>query len=256
MTHLRSFLFIASFLFLTLLAVPSFGAFEQEHVSKPLLMNSPEHYYNDALEAEARGDFADASLALRRALVLHPRFPQAQQKFSQVLSKLGISNQPSWKNKLTSLISLDLLVLSGSLIAWSSGFLSVWFLFKRYFSAKSTSKKKPVLLFACILLIFFLGVGMVFVGTVLDPRTNAPNTVIVLPPYDLKTSTGDREDRPATTPLRATPVDNAMIIAQIPTGSALLLQSRHGVWSYVKMESGQEGWIASSVLQPLVPNID
>jgi hypothetical protein len=255
MTNFRFFFLIANFLFLTAFSLHSFGASEQEYFSKPLIMGSPEHYYHDALEAEARGDLADASLALRRALVLYPRFPQAREKCSEMLSKLGIPAQPTWKSKLMAFSSPDLLVLSGSFIAWSAAFLSVWFFFKRYLSAKKTSKKKPILLLACILLIFFLGVGLVFLGTVLDPRTNAPKTVIVLPPYDLKTSTGNREDRPATTPLRTTPVDNATIIAQIPTGSSLLLQSRHGVWSYVQMESGQEGWIASSVLQPLVPSI-
>lgn len=226
---------------------------DHEQPVKRVMMGSPGQYYHDALEAEARGDLADASLALRRALVLKPQFPQAQEKLHEVLAKLGVPIQSTWKTKLVAFCSPDLLVLIGSLVGWSAAFLGVWLFFRRYLNAAASSKKKIFSLLCFIIFLFFLGHAVAFLGTMIDPRTTARHRMIVLPPYDLKTSTGNREDRPSTTPLRATPVDNATIIAQIPTGSSLLLRSRHGVWSYVQMESGQEGWIASSALQPLVP---
>ncbi|MCF7728991.1 MAG: SH3 domain-containing protein [Chthoniobacterales bacterium] len=221
--------------------------------SGPQIINSPEHFYNDGLEAEARGDLADASLALRRALVLNPHFSQAREKLNELLGKIGIAIQPTWRTKLLSFCSPDYLVMIGSLLAWSAAFLVVWIFFTRYLGASESSKKRSYLLLIFLSLIFLLGSALAFLGTTLDPRTGASKIVIVLPKYDFKTSPEHREERPATTPLRSNPVENGPILASIPTGSLLFLQSRHGVWSYVKMESGLKGWIATSALQPLVP---
>jgi hypothetical protein len=221
--------------------------------SGPQIINSPEHFYNDGLEAEARGDLADASLALRRALVLNPHFSQAREKLNELLGKMGIPIQATWRTKLVSLCSPDFLVIIGSLLAWSASFLVVWIFFTRYLGAQESSKNRSYFLLVSLSFIFLLGSALAFLGTTLDPRTRAAKIVIVLPKYDFKTSPEHREERPATTPLRSNPVENGPILASIPTGSLLLLQSRHGVWSYVKMESGQKGWIATSALQPLVP---
>jgi len=77
--------------------------------------------------------------------------------------------------------------------------------------------------------------------------------VILLPKRDIQATQNQQPYRIATTPLRTTPADAASTVAQLPTGSCLILLSQHGDWSYVRTAMGQEGWIPSGSLQFLIP---
>ena len=101
-----------------------------------------------------------------------------------------------------------------------------------------------------------LGWVVVLLGTIIDPRREAFASVVVITQENMSignTTTEPPKEKFATIALRSKPIENGPILAQIPTGTLLLLRSTHGVWSYVKMESGLQGWVASSALQPLVP---
>ena len=90
---------------------------------------------------------------------------------------------------------------------------------------------------------------MAFLGTMIDPRTNARHKVMVLPQEYVQ----NPPEKSHPLALRATPVDTAAPMAELRIGTCVTLLSRHGVWSYVSTSSGQKGWIASSALEPLIP---
>jgi len=255
---MKSSILLSLILFVLATVMPPMqGASTQEHSSQSHSMDSPEGYYNEALVAETAGNLPNASLDLRRALVLNPQFAQARDKLHDILEKMGVPIQANWKTQTLSLFSPDELVLVGSLIGWTAAFLVVWIFFTRYCSQKNSEKKRIFLLLILSLLISALGWIIVFLGTIIDPRRDALESVVVIAQENISTSTttmASPQENLVTTALRSTPIENGPILAQIPTGTLLLLRSTHGVWSYVKTESGLKGWIASSALQPLVPS--
>ncbi len=212
---------------------------------------SPAQFYSDALEEEAHGHLADASLALRRALILDPQFPEAQRKLNELLAQLGVVDEPTWKNQLLLFVSPDLLVISGSSLAWIAAFLILWFCFQYLLHKERKFEKKEKIRLFTLFFMGIVGIGVLTLGTIIDPRTQADHLAVVLPPYDLNNNDHEPQDRPKSVPLRANPLENGTMIVQIPTGSLLSLKSHHGFWSYVQMPSGQKGWITSSALQSI-----
>ena len=217
---------------------------------RPVLSGSPEQYYNEALTAEQQGDLIGASLALRRAVVLNPTLTVAQDKLQEVLKKMGLPVEKTWQTELASHVSPELLMLVGSLIGWGAAFVVIWIFFTRYLSMAERSKKKPHWPLALALLFFFLGHAVACVGIMIDPRMTCRHTAVML---SKNAHPENAETKLELTPLRATPVDNAATIAQLPAGMLITLLSRHGVWSYVRVGSGQEGWVASSSVTALIP---
>lgn len=214
------------------------------------LQGSPEHYYNDALTAEAQGNIVEASLALRRALILDPRLALAQEHLNDLLKKMDLPRDVSWQTQLAAHGSPETLVLLGSLVGWSAALLFVGMLFV---AIGASSKKKRLWPFVIVLSFFFLGHAVAFLGTMIDPRMRARHEVMVIP----KNNSADGEKEPFSsphgTPLRSAPADNAAIVVELPPGTCLFLLSQHGVWSYVKTALGQSGWISSAILEPLIP---
>lgn len=213
---------------------------------------SPEAYYNEALVEKEGGDLPAASLALRRALVLDPTLVVAQQELKEVLSKMGLTMESSWQQSLAAHCAPEKIVLLGTVIGWSATFVLVLFFFMQILS--STKQPKRWGLFFGILFFCLVGHALSVLGVIIDPRLRARYEVILLPKFvEAPSAVDHHSDRPATWPLRATPADAASPIAQLPTGSCLILISQHGAWSYVRTTTGQEGWIASSSLEFLIP---
>ncbi|MBM3856727.1 MAG: SH3 domain-containing protein [Verrucomicrobia bacterium] len=212
---------------------------------------SPEAYYNEALAEKESGDLPAASLALRRALVLDPTLVVAQQQLKEVLSKLGLPIESSWQQALASRYSPEKISFVGMILGWSATFLLVVLFFVYILS--SARKPKRWGLFLVVLFFCLVGHALSVLGVIIDPRLRARYEVILLPKTDARAALEHRPDRPAILPLRATPTDSAEVIAQLPTGSCLILLSQHGAWSYVRTAAGQEGWIASSSLESIIP---
>ncbi len=217
------------------------------------LQGSPEHYYNDALTSETQGNVVEASLALRRALILNPRLTLAQEHLDALLKKMDLPHEGLWQAQLSARCSPETLVWVGSLVGWSAALFFIGMLFVAL-GASASSKKKRYWPFVIVLLFFFLGHAAAFLGTMIDPRMRAQHEVMLIP----KNNAADQEEAqpaaPHGTPLRSAPADNASILVELPPGTCLILLSQHGPWSYVKTPSGQSGWISSTILEPLIPN--
>ncbi len=212
---------------------------------------SPEHYYNDALTAEAQGNVLEASLALRRALILDPSLKIAQERLDVLLKKMDLPREASWQARLAARSSPETLVLVGSLVGWSAALLFVGMLFV-VLGSSSSSKKKRRWPFVVILSFFFLGHAVAFLGTMIDPRMRARHEVMVIPKNN-GIAEEEHSSSPHGTALRSAPADNASIVVELPPGTCLTLLSQHGVWSYVQTALGQSGWISSAILEPLIP---
>jgi len=215
------------------------------------LIGSPEEYYNEALAEKEQGNLPEASLSLRRALVLDPTLAVARQQLKEVLSKMGLSMESSWQQKLASRYAPEKLTLMGTIIGWSATLALVVVFFLQILS--SAKKPKQWGLFFFVLIFCLVGHAISVLGVMIDPRLRARYEVVLLPKRDTRAALEHRSDRPATIPLRSTPADAASTIAQLPIGSCLILLSQHGAWSYVRTAAGQEGWIASSSLEFLIP---
>lgn len=212
---------------------------------------SPEKYYNEALAEKEQGDLPAASLALRRALVLDPTLAVAQQELKQVLSKLGLPMEASWQQKVASCCMPEKIVLLGTIVGWSATFVLVVLFFLDLLS--SAKKPRRWKLFLIVLIVCVGGHAISVLGVIVDPRLRARYEVVLLPKTEASAGVENHLDRPATWPLRATPADAGAAIAQLPVGSCLVLLSQHGVWSYVRTISGQEGWMNSSCLESIIP---
>ena len=239
------------------------AAFEAKNkIASIVITGSPEGYYNDALTAEAKGDLPAASVALRRALVLDPTLHVAQQHLDELLPKMGLSLEKNWQTKIAANVSPNQLIHVWFFIGFRSSFIAIWLFFTRYLSSIPSEKKKKCSKWPLCLAIswFLLGHAISFLGIMIDPRMTAHDMVIVLPKQDFKEENSFKEGKETTPkrasgiPVRATPVDNAPILSQLPAGSCIMLLSSHGVWSYVRINPGQKGWVASSALEPLVPS--
>lgn len=212
---------------------------------------SPEKYYNEALTEKEAGDLPAASLALRRALILNPTLAPAQQELQEVLSKIGVSMESSWQQKLASRCAPETMAFIGTILGWSATLVLIIVFFLQVLP--STKKPKRWLLFFSALLLCLVGHAISVLGVIIDPRLHARYEVVLLPKIDSRAALEHRPNRSTTIPLRTTPADAASVIAQLPTGSCLILLSQHGDWSYVRTNAGQEGWIASGSLESLIP---
>lgn len=241
------FLIVTSFV----IAGPSHAKNFQAKSKNNSFTGSPEAYYNEALAEKEQGDLPAASLALRRALILDPTLSVARQELKDVFSKMGLPLESSWQQTLASHYAPEKIAFVGMIIGWSATFVLVMIFFLQILS--STKKPKRWELFFGILFFCLLGHGLSVLGVVIDPRLHARYEVVLLPKIDATSSNDHHPERPSTWPLRTTPADTGATIAQLPTGSCLILLSQHGAWSYVRTTVGQEGWIASSTLEFLIP---
>lgn len=219
--------------------------------SPKVCTGSPEAYYNEALTEKEKGDLPAASLALRRALILDPTLNVAQQALKEILPKIGLSFESSWQERLASHYAPEKIAFVGMIVGWSATFVLVIIFFLQILSSSKQPKRWGW--FVAILFLCLMGHALSVLGVIIDPRLRARYEVILLPKFDTQSSVGHHPERPSTWPLRATPADAAATIAQLPTGSCLILLSQHGAWSYVRTIAKQEGWISSSSLEFLIP---
>ncbi len=254
MKQTRSFLIKLSLLLMIsapMLCASSHAGASQVPSGKSPLTASPEKYYNEALAEKNSGDLPGASLALRRALVLDPTLTVAQQELQEVLSKMELPMNSSWQLKIASRYAPEKITFIGTVIGWSTTAALIVIFFLQILP--STTKPKRWWLFFSVLFFCLVGHAISVLGVIIDPRLHARYEVVLLPKTDARAALEHRLDRPETTPLRATPADAASVLAQLPTGSCLILLSQHGAWSYVRTDSGQEGWLSSGNLEFLIP---
>lgn len=213
---------------------------------------SPEKYYNEALVKKEEGNLPEASLALRRALVLDPTLIVAQQELGKVLTKMSVPmDTASWQQRIAVRFAPARLSLIGMIIGWGATLALVIFFFLQILPSSKGSKKWG--LFSFLVFFCIMGHALSVLGVITDPRLHARYEVVVLPKEKEPSVASEKYEGLSIIPLRATPADTAPALAQIPTGSLLILLSQHGAWSFVRTSRGEEGWMVSATLEPLIP---
>ena len=177
------------------------------------------------------GQEARAALNFRRALILDPRFAPARSALQEANLALGIPPaKQDWQTQVVERIPLDALALGGTVIFWAGAFLSL-----AAFLAPTFRRGRLVVGFLFLL----LGVSLLSVAWLCDPRISLANTAVVL------TNGGSS--------LRSSPADQSEKIASLPQGGIIDILSQRGRWFYGQVPGGSKGWFLTEGIVPLIP---
>jgi tetratricopeptide (TPR) repeat protein len=192
-------------------------------------------YYNLAMTQLKQGQPAEASLSLRRAILLDPRMVDARVALSDLERSQGIPAVTGgwtkhWRQILAEKIPLAPLTITGSVIAWAGAFVMLFAIFR------SRRKLWPVVGAFALLAI---GKGLFFVGYLADPRVSQRQAAVVL-------------DAAGATLLSA-PADQSGVVIKMPAGSSVYVHRRSGDWTYCETPNGEKGWTATKILERVVP---
>ena len=177
------------------------------------------------------GQEARAALNFRRALILDPRFVPARSALQEANLALGIPPaKQDWQAQVLERIPLDALALAGTVMFWAGAFLSL-----AAFHAPAFRRGRLVMGF----LLLLLGVSLLSVAWLCDPRISLANTAVVL------TNGGSS--------LRSSPADQSEKIASLPQGGIIDILSQRGRWFYGQVPGGSKGWFLTEGIVPLIP---
>lgn len=179
------------------------------------------------------GQEARAALNFRRALILDPRFAPARSALQEADVALGIPpSKQDWRARVVERIPLDSLTLAGTALFWAGAFAVLAAFFP-------TALRRRRLLVGTLFLA--LGLSLLSVAWLCDPRITLTNTAIVL------TNGG--------TPLLSSPADQSEKIASLPQGSIVDVLSQRGRWFYGQLPGGARGWFLTEGIVPLIPPV-
>lgn len=189
-------------------------------------------YYNLAMAQMKDGQRPQAALSLHRAIMLDPRLTDARVALSDLDRSLGVPLAPGgWRTMVAEKVPLQVLFISGCLLAWLGAFLVLFAVFKR-------GKK----IWAGLAAGFFLVLGSaLFVGGALsDPRLAARHSAVVLADGGVA--------------LMSAPADQSATVTRLPAGASLRILQRSGEWTYCQAPKGEKGWAPSASLEAVVPS--
>jgi tetratricopeptide (TPR) repeat protein len=192
-------------------------------------------YYNLAMTQLRLAQPAEASLSLRRAILLDPQMTDARVALSDLERSQGVPPAPSgwmarWRGIVAEKIPLQALTIAGSVIAWLGAFLMLVAIFRR------GRKFWPVTGSFALLAI---GKALFFVAYFSDPRVSERQAAVVL-------AGGGAS-------LLSAPADQSSVVAKVPAGASVHVHRRSGEWSYCETPSGEKGWTATKSLERVVP---
>ena len=192
-------------------------------------------YYNLAMTQLRLNQPAEASVSLRRAILLDPQMTDARVALSDLERSQGVPAAPSgwkarWREIVAEKIPIPALTIVGSLIAWTGAFLMLLAIFRR-------GRKFWPVMGAFVLLAF--GKAVFFVTYLSDPRVSERQAAVVLPAGGAS--------------LLSAPADQSAVVAKIPAGGSVHVRRRSGEWSYCETPSGEKGWTATKSLERVVP---
>jgi len=177
------------------------------------------------------GQEARAALNFRRALILDPRFAPARSALQEANVALGIPPvKQGWQAQVVERIPMDSLTLAGTVFFWGGAFVGL-----AAFLPTAFRKRRLV----AGLLLLLLGISLVSVVWLCDPRVTLANTALVL------TNGG--------TSVRSSPADQSEKTASLPQGSIVNLLSQRGRWFYGQLPGGAKGWFLTEGIVPLIP---
>jgi tetratricopeptide (TPR) repeat protein len=192
-------------------------------------------YYNLAITQLRQNQPGEASLSLRRAIMLDPRMIDARIALSDLERSQGVPPPPlhwtaRWKEILAEKAPLPALMITGCVVAWIAAFLLLRAVFR-------SERKFRAVLGSLVLLA--VGAGLFSVACLADPRISERHAAVVLP------SGG--------TTLLSAPADQSAVVTKIPAGGCVYVHRRSGEWTYCETPSGEKGWTATKSLEPVVP---
>ena len=177
------------------------------------------------------GQEARAALNFRRALILDPRFATARTALQEANVALGIPPvKQDWRTQVVERIPLDPLALAGAVFFWAGAFACL-----AAFVPPALRRRRLV----AGILFLLLGLSILSVAWVCDPRITLANTALVL------TNGG--------TSVRSSPADQSEKISSLPQGSIVDLLSQRGRWFYGQLPGGAKGWFLTEGIVPLIP---
>jgi len=193
-------------------------------------------YYNLAMTQLKQGQPAEASLSLRRAILLDPQLTDARVALSDIERSQGVPPAVSggwrahWRQIVAERIPLQVLTIAGSTIAWVGAFamLAAIFLSRRKFW--------PVVGAFALLAV---GKGLFFVAYLSDPRVSERRAAVVLDAAGVS--------------LLSAPADQSAVVAKIPAGGNVYVHRKSGDWTYCETPNGEKGWTATKALERVVP---
>jgi tetratricopeptide (TPR) repeat protein len=192
-------------------------------------------YYNLAMTQLRLSQPAEASLSLRRAIMLDPRMTDARVALSDLERSQGVPAAPSgwmsrWREIVAEKVPLTALIIAGGVIAWIGAFLMLRAIFRR------GRKFWPVTGSFALLA---LGKALFFVAYFSDPRVADRQAAVVL-------AGGGAS-------LLSAPADQSAVVAKVPAGASVQVHRRSGDWSYCETSAGEKGWTATKSLERVVP---
>jgi tetratricopeptide (TPR) repeat protein len=192
-------------------------------------------YYNLAMTQLRQSQPAEASLSLRRAIMLDPQMIDARVALSDLERSQGVAAGPSgwtsrWREIVAEKIPLTALTITGSVIAWVGAF---WMLLAIF---RSGRKFWPV---TAAIVLLAIGKGLFVVAYLSDPRVSGRQAAVVL--------AGEGAS------LLAAPADQSAVIVKVPAGANVHIHRRSGDWSYCETPNGEKGWTATKSLERVVP---
>jgi tetratricopeptide (TPR) repeat protein len=192
-------------------------------------------YYNLAMTQLRQNQPAEASLSLRRAIMLDPQMIDARVALSDLERSQGVPAGPSgwtsrWRDIVAEKVPLPALTIAGSVIAWIGAFLMLRAIFRR------GRKFWPV---TTAIVLLAIGKGLFVIAYLSDPRVSGRRAAVVL--------AGDG----AT--LLSAPADQSELVTKVPAGGTVHVHRRSGDWSYCETPAGEKGWTSTKSLERVVP---
>ena len=193
-------------------------------------------YYNLAMTQLKLSQPAEASLSLRRAILLDPQMTDARVALSDIERSQGVPAATAggwrahWRQIIAEKIPLQALTITASVIAWVGAFAMLVAIFR------SRRKFWPVVGAIALLAV---GKGLFVVAYLSDPRVSERHSAVVLDA--------------AGASLLSAPADQSAVVAKIPAGGNVYVHRKSGDWTYCETPNGEKGWTATKALERVVP---
>ena len=187
---------------------------------------TPEAYYNLALAEKQSGQFGPATLSLRRALALNPRFDDARIMLSDIERSQGVPlTSNDWSARLSSRVPLFPLA--------AIGFIAFWFGLAVLLLVKVALWRFPAAL------ILFAGALLFSVAIFVDPRFAWRGQAVVTAEGEVAFS--------------QTPSETATPISKLPPATLLTIIRDENTWCYCRLPDGRAGWITRAAISNVLP---
>lgn len=199
---------------------------DQGHLSEELFYNLGNAHFK-------QGEYGDAALGYRRALILNPRMPEPRQNLRTLRNRVGLLDfEPEGIDRLFAYFRENEITAT----LYGFGWLSMLSLSATLF-ARQLRRWRPLLIVATC--VFAALAGASFFCLRIYHRQIAVDQRAVVTVPDTVAQTG--------------PVPDAKTVIELPPGSEVRIVTDSGPWQYVDIPGDLRGWVKTEALTPLWP---